>query len=58
MRLKKLLIEYFAKYIGKEFDQVAQDLERDTFMSADEAKDYGLIDEVLVSAWNEQNGED
>jgi ATP-dependent Clp protease protease subunit len=58
VRLKKLLIDYFAEHTGKSSEQVAQDLERDTFMSADEAKEYGLVDEVLTSAWNGQDGED
>ena len=33
---------------GKPIEQIARDTERDNFMSADEAKSYGLIDEVLI----------
>lgn len=49
-RMKKLLITYFARHTGKPEEQVATDLERDYFMSADEAKSYGLVDEVLERA--------
>ena len=56
VRVKKLLIQYFAKHTGRSEEQVAIDLERDYFMSADEAKAYGLIDDVLVRESNGQNG--
>jgi ATP-dependent Clp protease protease subunit len=36
-----------AHHSGQTFEQVAQDTERDNFMSADEAMKYGLIDKVL-----------
>ncbi|RMG73782.1 MAG: ATP-dependent Clp protease proteolytic subunit [Bacteroidetes bacterium] len=45
--LKKALYEIIAKHSGKEVDQVAEDSDRDFWMSASEAKTYGLIDEVL-----------
>ena len=47
IRLKKIIIQYFAKHTGKTEEQIAQDLERDYFMSADEAVDYGLVDKIL-----------
>jgi ATP-dependent Clp protease protease subunit len=56
LRMKKMMISYFAVHTRKDEAQVAQDLERDYFMSAEEAKDYGLVDEVLVRERNEQNG--
>jgi ATP-dependent Clp protease protease subunit len=37
-----------AEHTGQEFDKVKRDSERDYFMSAEEAKAYGLIDEVFV----------
>lgn len=46
-RLKGILNGILAKHSGKELDIVAKDTDRDFFMSADEAKEYGLIDEVL-----------
>jgi ATP-dependent Clp protease, protease subunit len=48
IRLKKLTIDYFAKHSGKTADVVTADMERDYFMSAEEAISYGLIDKMLV----------
>ena len=47
IRLKKLTIEYFAFHTGKSEEQVAKDMERDFFMSAREALDYGIVDQVM-----------
>jgi len=38
----------YARHTGRSVDAIKRDTERDNFMSAAEAKDYGLIDEVLV----------
>jgi len=46
---KDRLNRIMAKHSGQTVDQVAQDTERDNFMSADEALAYGLIDKVLES---------
>jgi ATP-dependent Clp protease, protease subunit len=56
IRLKKLLITYFAAHTKKDEAKVGEDLERDTFLSAEEARDYGLIDEVLVRRRSEGDG--
>ncbi|HON14526.1 MAG TPA: ATP-dependent Clp endopeptidase proteolytic subunit ClpP [Treponema sp.] len=47
-RLKKLTIEYFAKHTGKTEAQIAQDMERDFFMSAQDAVSYGVADKILT----------
>ncbi len=47
MRLKNLSIEYFAHHTGKKASVVAQDMERDYFMSAKEALEYGIIDHIM-----------
>ena len=47
-KLKKELYEIIAKHSGQEFDKVEADSDRDYWMIADEAKEYGMIDEVLV----------
>jgi ATP-dependent Clp protease protease subunit len=39
-----------AERTGKTYKQVCNDTERDNFMDAEEAKAYGLVDEVIVSA--------
>lgn len=45
--LKKELYEIIAKHSGKGYEQIEKDSDRDYWMKADEAKTYGLIDEVL-----------
>ncbi|GAB1432749.1 ATP-dependent Clp endopeptidase proteolytic subunit ClpP [Spirochaetota bacterium] len=47
IRMKRMTIEYFAKHTGKSIDQISQDMERDFFMSAQEAVNYGLVDSIL-----------
>ena len=47
LRLKDVLNGILAKHSGKKFEDVVRDTERDYFMSADEAKEWGLVDEVL-----------
>ncbi len=48
VRLKKLTIEYFARHAGKSTDDIAKDMERDFYMSAQEAMSYGVIDRILT----------
>ncbi|GMO32151.1 MAG: hypothetical protein Ta2B_13020 [Termitinemataceae bacterium] len=48
LRLKKLTIEYFAKHCSKDCDQLAADMERDFYMSAKDAVDYGIVDKILI----------
>ncbi|MFN8139553.1 MAG: ATP-dependent Clp protease proteolytic subunit [Fimbriimonadales bacterium] len=47
LRYKTLLNEILAKHTGQPLSKVESDCERDYFMSADESKDYGLVDVVL-----------
>ncbi len=47
-KLKKELYEIIANHSGKPYDEVWKDSDRDYWMTAQEAKDYGMIDEVLV----------
>ncbi len=48
-RLKKYLNERLAEHTKQPIKKINKDTDRDTFMSADEAKAYGLVDEVIVS---------
>lgn len=52
VRLKKMTIDYFANHTGKKVETIAGDLERDFFMSADEAVNYGIVDKVLTRGEN------
>ena len=49
IRLKKLSIEYFAHHTKKPVDEVAKDMERDYYMSAQDALAYGIVDHVMPS---------
>jgi ATP-dependent Clp protease protease subunit len=49
LRLKKILNTIISQHSGKTFEQVEKDTDRDNFMTADEAKAYGLVDEVVKS---------
>ncbi|MDJ0730965.1 MAG: ATP-dependent Clp endopeptidase proteolytic subunit ClpP [Crocosphaera sp.] len=45
--LKGLLNDHLASHTGQPLDKIAEDTERDFFMSAEEAQEYGLIDQVI-----------
>ena len=47
LSLKKRLNEIYSKHTGKSVEEVKEALERDNFMTAEVAKDFGLIDEVV-----------
>jgi len=47
LRLRERLNEILAKHAGQPVEQIARDTDRDYFMSAEEAKAYGLVDEVI-----------
>jgi len=48
MKLKKELYEIIAKHSGNTYEQVEKDSDRDHWMTSTEAKEYGMIDEVLI----------
>lgn len=45
--MKEQLYDILAKHTGKEYDQIEKDSDRDHWLKAEEAKEYGLVDEVL-----------
>ena len=49
LKLKQRLNGIIAKHTGRTLEQVEKDCDRDNFMSAEEAKVYGLVDEVVKS---------
>jgi ATP-dependent Clp protease protease subunit len=53
VRLKKMTIDYFAHHTGKDPEKIAVDMERDFYMSAQDAVAYGVADRILT---REQNG--
>lgn len=49
LRVRSQLEEMLAKHTKQKVERIRKDIERDKFLTADEAKEYGLIDDVLVS---------
>ncbi|QJA10028.1 ATP-dependent Clp endopeptidase proteolytic subunit ClpP [Romboutsia sp. CE17] len=49
LKIKEKLNKILAERTGQPLEKIQMDTERDNFMSADEAKEYGLIDEVITS---------
>ncbi len=47
LRIRKRLNDLYAKYTGKPLKEIEKAMDRDTFLEADEAKAFGLIDEVF-----------
>lgn len=48
LKIRERLNQIMAQHTGQPLERIAQDTERDYFMSGEEAKNYGLIDEVIV----------
>ncbi|NOZ92807.1 ATP-dependent Clp endopeptidase proteolytic subunit ClpP [bacterium 3DAC] len=48
LRIKKLLIDIMAKHTGQSADKIEKDIDRDFILTAEEAKEYGVIDEILI----------
>jgi ATP-dependent Clp protease protease subunit len=49
LSLRKRMAEIIAQHTGQSFEQVERDIDRDRFMNPDDAKSYGIIDEVISS---------
>lgn len=49
LRMRETLDNILANHTGQPYDKIRTDTERDFFMSGEQAKEYGLIDEVIVS---------
>jgi ATP-dependent Clp protease protease subunit len=54
LRWRKTLNEALARHTGKPVDQIERDSDRDYYLSAQEAKDYGLVDHVVTSTRDAQ----
>ena len=50
LKTRDTLNELYAKHTGQTVDKIKHDTERDNFMSSPQAKEYGIVDEVLVTA--------
>jgi len=47
MRLRRILNEILSKHTGQPVEKIEKDTDRNFFMSAEEAREYGLIDDVI-----------
>jgi len=48
LRLRERINEILAKHTGQGVEKIAKDTDRDYFMTAEEARDYGIVDEVII----------
>ena len=49
LKMKRRLNEVYVKHTGKDYDIIEQTLDRDHFMTAEEAKEFGLVDQVVTT---------
>ncbi len=56
LKAKTMINEILSKHTGQSIEKIAAETERDRFLTADEAKEYGLIDEVLHEEDEEKKG--
>ncbi|MGE5543112.1 MAG: ATP-dependent Clp protease proteolytic subunit, partial [Bacillota bacterium] len=49
LRTRELLNKILAKHTGQPLEKIQRDTERDFYMTAEEARDYGLVDEIFVT---------
>ena len=49
LSLRKRMAEIISEHTGQSFEQVEKDIDRDRFMTADEARTYGIVDDVISS---------
>jgi ATP-dependent Clp protease protease subunit len=47
LKQRETMIRVYAKHCGREIEEIERDVERDFFMSAEQARDYGLIDAIV-----------
>ena len=50
LHIKKVLLELIAQHTGQPVEQIEADADRDRWFTAEQAKDYGLVDQVITSA--------
>ena len=48
LAITRRMVEILAHHSGRDVEEVAKDIERDRYMTAEEARDYGLIDEIIL----------
>ncbi|HTR50793.1 MAG TPA: ATP-dependent Clp endopeptidase proteolytic subunit ClpP [Kofleriaceae bacterium] len=56
LKTRETLNELYAKHTGQNVDKIKNDTDRDNFMSSVQAKEYGIVDEVLITAKKKTDG--
>jgi ATP-dependent Clp protease protease subunit len=56
LRIRKTLNEILARHTAQPIEKIERDTERDFFMSAQEAKEYGIIDDIIITTGREGDG--
>ena len=49
IKMKRRLNEVYVRHTGKDYDTIEKTLDRDHFMTAEEAKDFGIVDQVITT---------
>lgn len=57
LRIRDILFEIIAKHTNKDVEKIRKDADRDFYMSAEEALEYGIIDKILIKASGQQDSE-
>lgn len=55
LRTKERMIDILAEHTGKDREQIEQDIDRDHYMTAEDALEYGIIDGIIVSRTSKEN---
>ena len=58
LKMKRRLNEIYEKHTGRSYDEVERALDRDNFMTSEEAKEWGLIDSVITSRVDAEGGDE
>ena len=58
LRNRQTLNDILADHTGKSVEQIAKDVDRDFFMTAEEAKEYGMVDEITVRQTDDEDADD
>ncbi|HHK42529.1 MAG TPA: ATP-dependent Clp protease proteolytic subunit, partial [Planctomycetaceae bacterium] len=58
LRNREMLNEILAAHTGQPLDRIEKDTDRDFFLSASEAKEYGLVDEILQKPESEESDQE
>jgi ATP-dependent Clp protease protease subunit len=58
LKMKRRLNEIYEKHTGRSYEEVERALDRDNFMTAEEAKDWGLVDDVITTRAEREGGEE